>query len=79
MNECFRKNRVPASDQLDKIRENFTGQALKRVPETLNGLDRAWQNLSEALGRPLIVLKERLKSLSELGNVPPDDNLAPGF
>ena len=74
LKECFRKNRVPASDQLDKLRENLTGQALKRVPETLKDLDRAWQNLSEAFGSPLIVLKERLKSLSELGNIPSDED-----
>ena len=74
MNECFKKNRVPASDQLDKLRENLKGQALKRVPETLKDLVRAWQNLSEAFGSPLVVLDERLKSLSKLGNLPPDTN-----
>ena len=74
MKECFKKNRVPASDQLDKLRENLKGQALKRVPETLKDLERAWQNLSEAFGSPLVVLDERLKSLSKLGNLPSDTN-----
>ena len=74
LNECFRKNRVPASDQLDKLRENLKGQALKRVPDTLKNLEKAWENLSEAFGSPLLVLKERLKSLSKLGNIPPDTN-----
>ena len=74
MIECFKKNRVPASDQLDKLRENLKGQALKRVPETLKDLEKAWQNLSEAFGSPLVVLEERLKTLSKLGNVPPDTN-----
>ena len=70
MAECFKKNRVPASDQLDKLRENLKGQALKRVPETLKDLERAWQNLSEAFGSPLVVLDERLKSLSKLIRIP---------
>ena len=46
LKECFRKNRVPASDQLDKLRENLTGQALKRVPETLEG---SGQSLAESV------------------------------
>ena len=74
MNECFRKNRVPQSDMVDKLRENLKGQALKRVPESVKDIDVAWQNLSEAFGSPMIVLKERLKSLAKLGNIPPDTN-----
>ena len=54
MNECFKKNRVPESDQLDKLRENLRGAALKRVPITLKKLAVAWE---EACGSPLIVLK----------------------
>ena len=76
MQECFKKNRVPYSDQLDKLRENLRGQALKRVPETLKSLETAWDNLSEAFGSPIVVLKERLKTLAKLGTVPPDTNPA---
>ena len=72
MNDCFKKNRVPESDQLDKLRENLKGAALKRVPITVKKLAVAWQNLEEAFGSPLLVLKERLKSLSKIGNIPPD-------
>ena len=70
--ECFRKNRVPQSDMLDKLRENLKGVALKRVPETVRDLNIAWQNLTEAFGSPMTVLKERLKSLTKLGNIPSD-------
>ena len=74
MLDCFKKNRVPESDQLDKVRENLKGAALKRVPQTLKKTSVAWQNLYEAFGSPMIVLKERLKSLTKLGPIPPDSN-----
>ena len=72
INECFMKNRVPESDQLDKLRENLKGAALKRVPFTVKKLSIAWQNLEEAFGSPLVVLRERLKGLTKLGGIPSD-------
>ena len=72
MNDCFKKNRVPESDQLDKLRENLKGAALKRVPITIKNITIAWQNLDEAFGSPLLVLRERLKSLSKIGTIPSD-------
>ena len=72
INDCFRKNRIPESDQLDKLRENLRGAALKRVPITTKKLSVAWQNLEEAFGSPLLVLRERLKALSKIGTFPPD-------
>ena len=74
MSECFLKNRVPKNYQLDILRENLKGAALKRVPDTLKDLSVAWQNLHEAFGSPLLVLKERLKSLAKVGSIPPDCN-----
>ena len=74
MEDCFRKNRILESDQLDKLRENLKGQALKRVPESVKALSTAWQNLSEAFGSPMIVLKERLKGLNKLGFMPAETN-----
>ena len=74
MAECFLKNQIPKSDQLDVLRENLKGAALKRVPDTLKDLDTAWQNLNEAFGSPLIVLRERLKCLAKVGHIPPDTN-----
>ena len=41
LEECFRKNRVPQSDMLDKLRENLRGAALKRVPETVKDISVA--------------------------------------
>ena len=72
INDCFRKNRVPESDQLDKLRENLKGTALKRVPVTVKTLSTAWKNLEEAFGSPLLVLRERLKSLNKIGSIPSD-------
>ena len=74
MLECFRKNRVPYSDMIDKLRECLKSAALKRVPETLKNIDTAWENLQEAFGSPMVVLKERLKSLTKLGGIPPDSS-----
>ena len=74
ISECFIKNRVPKSNQLDTLRENLKGAALKRVPDTLKDLTVAWQNLHEAFGSPLLVLRERLKSLAKVGNIPPDSS-----
>ena len=74
MLDCYKKNRIPESDQLDKLRENLKGAALKRVPETIKDIKIAWQNLFEAYGSPIIVLKERLKSLAKLGSIPSDSN-----
>ena len=76
MKDCFKKNRVPESDQLDKLREYLRGAALKRVPITVKRLAVAWQNLEEAFGSPLLVLKERLKSLAKIGSIPPDSAAA---
>ena len=59
---------------LDKLRENLKGNALKRVPATVKDIDIAWKNLEEAFGSALVILKERLKSLSKLGSIPPDSN-----
>ena len=63
---------MPESDQLDKLRENLKGAALKRVPITVKKLSVAWTNLEEAFGSPLLVLRERLKSIAKIGNIPPD-------
>ena len=44
MLDCYKKNRIPESDQLDKLREYLKGAALKRVPETIKDIKVAWQN-----------------------------------
>ena len=72
INDCFKKNRVPESDQIDKLRENLKGLALKRVPITVKKVAVAWSNLNEAFGSPLLVLRERLKSLNKIGGIPSD-------
>ena len=45
---------------------------MKRVPVTLKSLTTVWQNLEDAFGSPLIVLRERLESLTKLGGIPSD-------
>ena len=69
--KAFNKNRVVLCDQLDKLRENLKGEALKHVPDTVVDLDTAWRYLHEAYGDPLRVLKERIKALDSIKALPP--------
>ena len=71
MMEAFTKNRVVLGDQLDKLRENLKGEALKYVPQTISTLEKAWSNLSDAYGDPLRILKERIKVLDAIKALPP--------
>ena len=71
MTQAFEKNRVILCDQLDKLRENLRGEALKHVPETVQDLQIAWDHLKEAYGDPLRMLKERIKALDSIKALPP--------
>ena len=71
MTKAFSKNRVVLGDQLDKLKENLRGEALKHIPDTVTDLDVAWQNLNSAYGDPMRVLKERIKCLDNFKSLPP--------
>ena len=71
MLKAFQKNRVVLGDQLDKLRENLKGEALKHVPDTVPKLEIAWKYLNDAYGDPLRILKERIKFLDSMKFLPP--------
>ena len=63
-------NKVPKSDQLDKLREVLKGKAKAQVPEKTDSLDRAWELLKSAFGDPITLLKYRKQALAKLGPYP---------
>ena len=63
-------NKVPKSDQLDKLREVLRGKAKAQVPEKTDSLDRAWELLKSAFGDPITLLKYRKQALAKLGPYP---------
>ena len=76
----FKRNQVCKIDQLEKLRENLKGKALRLVPDSMKDVDSAWSALQEAFGDPSRVLQHRLSSLRKLGDLPPESlKGAPNF
>ena len=77
----FKRNQVAKQDQLEKLRENLKGQALRLVPETTKDIDAAWTILKNAFGDAARVLQHRLDLLNDLGDLPPEvsDKGLPNF
>ena len=70
--EAVIANRISRGNQLEKLRENLTGEALKQVPRNMTGgLSSAWQALKVMFGDPERLLKHRMKVLEDLGKFPP--------
>ena len=63
-------NRIPKSDQLEKLREVLRGKAKAQVPQKTDTVDRAWELLKSAFGDPMTLLKFRKQALSKLGPFP---------
>ena len=69
--EALIANRISRSNQLEKLRENLTGEALKQVPFNMTGgIQAAWQALQSMFGDPDKLLKFRLRDLDNLGKFP---------
>ena len=69
--EAVIANRISRSNQLEKLRENLSGEALKQVPFNMTGgIQSAWQALQAMFGDPERLLRFRLKSLEDLGKFP---------
>ena len=81
MDYRFKRNQVAKQDQLETLRENLKGQALRLVPETTEDIDAAWKVLKEAFGDAARVLQHRLDILQSMGDLPPEgtDRGAPSF
>ena len=70
--EAVIANRISRSNQLEKLRENLTGEAFKQVPKNMTGgLEAAWQSLKVMFGDPERLLNFRMKALDALGKFPP--------
>ena len=63
-------NRVPKSEQLDKLREVLRGKAKAQVPAKTDTVERAWELLKSAFGDPMTLLKFRKQALTKLGSYP---------
>ena len=63
-------NKIPKTDQLDKLREVLKGKAKVQVPAKTEDIERAWDLLKSAFGDPMTLLKFRKQSLSKLGAYP---------
>ena len=66
----FKRNQVCKIDQIEKLRENLKGKALRLVPDSMKDIETAWTALHEAFGDPSRVLHFRLNSLRKLGDLP---------
>ena len=52
----FKRNHVAKQDQLEKLRENLKGKALRLIPETTEDIVAAWKVLKDAFGDAARVL-----------------------
>ena len=64
--EAAKGNRVPRSDQADKLRERLTGRALQHMPKACKDIKEAWTALDAAFGNPRTLLNYRLKKVRSM-------------
>ena len=69
---ALEKNRIAASDKIDKLRSCLSGQALALVPEKSKDFSTALQVLADAFGNPEKILAVRINELKKLGKCPPE-------
>ena len=72
MEQRFRENKVKKKEQVAKLRECLKAAALGRVPEGIKDIEEAFRRLQEAFGNPSKVMAHSLKSLEDLGTLPPE-------
>ena len=68
---ALEKNRVAASDKVEKLRSCLSGQALALVPENTKDFTAALDVLADVFGNPEKVLAVRMSDLKKLGKCPP--------
>ena len=64
--EAAKDNRVPKSDQAEKLRETLTGRALQHMPKACKDIQEAWTVLDAAFGSPRTLLNYRLKKVRSM-------------
>eukprot|EP00092_Neocalanus_flemingeri_P018101 GFUD01019591.1.p1 GENE.GFUD01019591.1~~GFUD01019591.1.p1 ORF type:complete len:2548 (-),score=673.50 GFUD01019591.1:927-8570(-) len=73
-NKACTTNKIPKTDQVQKLREVLSGKAKAQVPDRTESMDRAWELLDSAFGDPMTLLKFRKQAMAKLGDYP--DSLA---
>ena len=66
----FKANRIKREDQVKKLRENLKGHPLSLVPDTMDNIDNAWENLSDIYGDAARVMKSKMNKLKTMGLMP---------
>ena len=60
-NQAAENNKISRKDQVEKLREVLTGNALNHLPEDgIKNIDQAWDYLDQAFGNPHTCLNHRL-------------------
>ena len=68
---AFVQNRISRSDKVSKLRECLRGHAKRLIPESnTNDIDKAWEALDKAFGKPARLMKHRKVALDKLGSLP---------
>ena len=63
-------NKIPKSEQLDKLREGLYGKATNLIPPRLTDLKEAWSILKASFGDPMQLLQHRISAMQKLGHLP---------
>ena len=65
---AFVQNRISRSDKVSKLRECLRGHAKRLIPESItNDIDKAWEALDKAFGKPARLMRHRKEALDKLG------------
>jgi hypothetical protein len=70
MRRSLKSNKVPLIDQVPKLREYLTGQALNMVPESVKVIDVAFETLRSRYGDEERVLGLKIGDLKKTGSKP---------
>ena len=74
MEKAFVHNRISKSDKVAKLRECLRGHAKRLIPESItNDLEKAWEALDKAFGKPARLMRFRKAALDKLGTLPKEN------
>ena len=66
-NKAAENNKISRTDQIEKLREALTGNALNQLPvDGLRNIDQAWEYLEKAFGNPHTCLNHRLSVVKSM-------------
>ena len=74
MEKAFVQNRISKSDKVAKLRECLRGHAKRLIPESItNDIEKAWEALDKAFGKPARLMRFRKAALDKLGSLPKEN------